>query len=137
VLGIEIGTQPGETITDRVAEIEEIFREVKKFHPEFQGEVRVQLARDPFEASGHEDLWNVVSSEIEKSIGKPVESAGANAWGDAALFQAAGIPTIMFGAQGDHFHAPEEWVSLSDLVKLGEILTSSIKRFCALPQLPV
>ncbi len=48
VLGIEIGTQPGETIQNRVAEIEAIFDEVRQLYPKFKGRVNVKLARDPF-----------------------------------------------------------------------------------------
>src|SRR5437868_3858292 len=42
VLGIEIGTQPGEHLSDRVAEIQGIFREVKESLPDFSGEVDVK-----------------------------------------------------------------------------------------------
>jgi acetylornithine deacetylase/succinyl-diaminopimelate desuccinylase-like protein len=49
---------------------------------------------------------------------------------DAALMQGAGIPTLSIGASGDHFHAPDEWVSLPDLVAVGEILERSITDFC-------
>ena len=45
---------------------------------------------------------------------------------DAALMQAAGIPTLSVGATGDHFHAPDEWVSLSELVAVGDILERAI-----------
>lgn len=131
VLGIEIGTQPGETIENRVAEIEAIFADVKQVNPDFNGRVDVKLARDPFEARGHEAIWKIVASEMEHELGKPVKAVGENAWGDAALFQDAGIPTLMFGAPGDNLHAPNEWVSLSGLVKLVNLLEASARRFCA------
>jgi acetylornithine deacetylase/succinyl-diaminopimelate desuccinylase-like protein len=129
-LGIEIGTQPGETIEDRVAEIEAIFSEVKSIYPNFNGRVEVKLARDPFEAKGHEVLWDILSSEVEKEIGHSVTPVGENAWGDAALFQDAGIPTLMLGAYGENFHAPGEWVSLSELVKLTRVMESTVRKFC-------
>ncbi len=131
ILGIEIGTQPGETIANRVAEIEDIFRQVENLHPDFQGEVRVKLARDPFEACGHEDLWAILSAEVERVIGRPAKAVGENAWGDAALFQQAGIPTLMLGAYGENFHAPDEWVAIPELIQLGEILESTILKFCS------
>lgn len=132
VLGIEIGTQPGETIADRIAEIEAIFAEVRAVHPTFRGEVRINIARDPFEAAGYERLWTIVARHTEALAGVPVQAVGLNAWGDAALFQAAGIPTLMFGAQGANLHAPDEWVSLSDLAKLVTILEASAVDFCGL-----
>lgn len=131
VLRIEIGTQPGETIENRVAEIEAIFDEVRQIYPEFKGEVQVKLARNPFEAKGHEALWDILANEVEKAIGRTVKPVGENAWGDAALFQEAGIPTLMLGADGGNFHAPQEWVSLTELTKLAVIIESTARRFCA------
>jgi acetylornithine deacetylase len=130
VLGIEIGTQPGETINDRVSEIEEFFQDVKQIYPNFKGEVQVKLARNPFEAQGHEALWKILASEVEKEIGRPVQGVGENAWGDAALFQEAGIPTLMLGAEGGNFHGPQEWVSLPELGKLANIISATVRRFC-------
>jgi acetylornithine deacetylase/succinyl-diaminopimelate desuccinylase-like protein len=49
---------------------------------------------------------------------------------DAALMQAAGIATICLGASGGELHAPNEWVSLSELVALGEILEATIRTYC-------
>ncbi|MCJ7624379.1 MAG: M20/M25/M40 family metallo-hydrolase [Anaerolineaceae bacterium] len=131
VLGIEIGTQPGETIKNRVREIKEIFAEVREIYPNFKGEVRVKLDRNPFEAKGYEDLWKVVAAEVERVHGQPAKAVGENAWGDAALFQEAGIPTLMFGAAGANFHAPNEWVSISELTKLVEITAATIQQFCS------
>jgi len=131
VLGIEIGTQPGETIENRVAEIEAIFAEVKQLYPNFVGKVDVKLARNPFEAQGHEMLWQILASEVEKEVGGVAQAVGENAWGDAALFQEAGIPTLMLGAQGSNFHAPQEWVSMPELEKLVRIMKATVSRFCA------
>lgn len=131
VLGIEIGTQPGETIQNRVAEIEMIFDEVRGLYPNFKGIVEVKLARDPFDARGHEELWKIVASEMEKETDQIPKAGGENSWGDAALFQDAGMPTLMFGAPGGNLHAPDEWVSLSGLTHLARILVGVAGRFCA------
>jgi acetylornithine deacetylase/succinyl-diaminopimelate desuccinylase-like protein len=130
VLGIEIGTQPGESIQDRVEEIEAIFADVKKSYPNFNGSVEVKLAREPFVARGHERFLDILIAELEKELGTPVETVGENAWGDAQIFQDAGIPTLMIGACGDHFHAPDEWVSISEMVKLVRIVENTAMQFC-------
>ena len=93
--------------------------------------MQVKLARNPFEAQGHETLWQVLVSEVEKGIGWSAQPVGENAWGDAALFQEAGIPTLMLGAEGGNFHAPQEWVSLPELGKLAKIIEATVQRFCA------
>jgi len=130
-LGIEIGTQPGETIEDRLAEIRSIYEDVKRSHPNFEADVEIRLARNPFEATGHEVLLQILSAEVEKETHQPVKPAGANVWADAALFQEAGIPTLMMGAQGANFHAPDEWVSIPELTKLVRIKKNTALTFCA------
>jgi acetylornithine deacetylase len=129
-IGIEIGTQPGETIADRVRDIETVFSEIREADPRFSAEVVVKLARDPFEAKGHEPLWTALDEATRAVLDRPLEPAGENAWMDAALMQAAGIPTLSVGASGDHIHAPDEWVSLSDLLAIGDILERTAIRFC-------
>ena len=129
VLGIEIGTQPGEHLSDRVAEIEAIFADIAATEPGFRGEVAVRLDRDPFLAEGHERLQEVVAAAIRRVLGHPAKITGMNAWTDAALMQAAGIPTVLVGATGGNYHAPGEWVSISEFMNLCAILEQTAVNF--------
>jgi acetylornithine deacetylase len=43
--------------------------------------------------------------------------------------QAAGIPTLLMGALGGNFHAPDEWVSVSEVVSLCSILEATAVSF--------
>ena len=130
-LGTEIGTQPGEHLSDRVTEIEGFFAEIAAGEPGFSGEVAVRLDRDPFQAQGHERLQEVLTAAMERVLGHPPKVTGMNAWTDAALMQAAGIPTLLIGATGGNYHAPGEWVSVSELVKLCAILEQAVAAFLA------
>ncbi len=129
-IGIEIGTQPGETIADRVGEIKAIFDEIRTERPSFSAKVVVKLDRDPFEARGHDALWSALAEANLAVTGRDLEAVGENAWMDAALMQAACIPTLSIGATGEHLHAPDEWVSLPELVAVGDILERAIVQFC-------
>ena len=129
VLGIEIGTQPGEHLSDRVADIEAIFEEVHELDGRFSGEVVVQLDREPFLAQGHEALYAAMDAASEEVLGKPLEPAGLNAWADSGLTQAAGVPTVMFGPLGGNFHAPEEWVSIPEVASAARIVEGAVRRF--------
>jgi len=121
-VGIEIGTQPGEDLSDRVAEIEAIFADIARTEPGFRGEVVIKLEREPFVAEGHEALQSVVAKAMTDVLGREPKITGMNGWTDAALLQAAGIPTLLIGSTGGNYHAPNEWASISELVKLCEIL---------------
>jgi acetylornithine deacetylase/succinyl-diaminopimelate desuccinylase-like protein len=130
VLGIEIGTQPGERLADRVREIEETFAECRELLPGFRGEVEVRLDRDPFRAEGHEALVEALDAAAKEAIGRAFEPVGLNAWTDAALTQAAGLPTVLLGPSGGNFHAPDEWVSIPEVTSLAEILAGAARAFC-------
>jgi acetylornithine deacetylase len=49
---------------------------------------------------------------------------------DAALVQAAGIPTVVFGPRGG-YHAAVEWVEIEQVIAAAPILAETITRFCA------
>lgn len=131
ILGIEIGTQPGETMAARVADIEAIFDDCRTRLPGFSAEIRIQVERDPFKAESHEPLLAAALAAGRRAIGRPLQEVGLNAWTDAALMQAAGIPTILFGPTGGNYHAPDEWVSLPTCVQAIEIVTATTADFCA------
>ena len=130
-LGIEIGTQPGEKLAARIADIEAIFDRCRRQIPGFSAEVSTRIERDPFRASGHEALLAAAGRATERVAGRPLEAFGMNAWTDAAFMQAAGIPTILLGALGGNFHAPDEWVSLPECLQMVEIIRLTALEMCA------
>lgn len=126
VLGIEIGTQPGETIADRVREIEAIITSVAAEMAGLSGEVEIRLQREPFLAEGHEKLLEILRRATLKNTGRDIEAVGLNAWTDAALMQAAGTPTVMLGPLGGNLHSPNEWISIPEAVASIDILVDTI-----------
>ena len=130
VLGIEIGTQPGEHLSDRVREIEAIFAEITTRFPDFRGEVKVQIDREPFMPKGYEPLFDAIVAAAEPILGHAPVAAGLNAWGDSGLCAEAGIPTLCYGVLGGNYHAPEEWVSMPQMVAAVTIVEHTIERFC-------
>lgn len=130
VLGIEIGSQPGEHLSDRVREIEAIFVELEGELDGFRAEVDVKLDRDPFRAEGHEPLHAALDAAAVVEIGAPLEPVGLNAWTDAALMQGAGIPTLLMGPLGGNFHAPDEWVSVPEVATTARLVAQAARGFC-------
>lgn len=128
-LGIEIGTQPGEHLADRVREIEQIFEEVRREEPGLEAEVQVRLDREPFCAKGHEELYEAFDAAARATMGTDLIPSGLNAWTDAALMQEAGIPTLLMGPLGGNFHAPQEWVSVPEVVALCTLVEDAAVRF--------
>jgi succinyl-diaminopimelate desuccinylase len=129
VLGIEIGTQPGEHLRDRIHDIEVIFDEVRALDPRFSGEVVVRLDREPFRAVGHEALYEALDDANVEVSNERFVPAGMNAWADSGLTQAAGVPTVMIGPHGGNFHAPDEWVSIAEVTKTARVVEGAVRRF--------
>jgi len=76
---------------------------------------------------GHLDTVGV---DAIATTGKPAQLAGASYWADAAFIAAAGIPTVLFGPDGDGAHAREEWVSLPGTVACARALIAAALDFC-------
>jgi acetylornithine deacetylase len=128
-VGIEVGTQPGERLADRVAEIEAIIDEVRVSFPGLTSEVVVRLEREPFVARGHETLLSCLERAATSTLGSPLTPTGLNAWTDAALMQNAGIPTLLLGPLGGNFHAPDEWLSVSETVAVVELMVATAREY--------
>ena len=73
---------------------------------------------------------HAIAASARDVLGRDPVAAGENAWMDAALMQGAGIATLSVGASGDHLHAPDELVSIPELVSVVEILEGTILRYC-------
>jgi len=53
---------------------------------------------------------------------------------DAALFAAAGIPTVNYGPGGAGAHEAVEWVDLDSVVQCAHVLAETARQFCAADQ---
>ncbi len=128
-LGIEIGTQPGETLQNRVDEISRIAADVAAEIPGLRAEVVVRLEREPFRARGHERLLDALQRAAIAQLGERLEEVGLNAWTDAALMQSSGTATVMMGPRGGNLHCPDEWVSVSEVVATVDLLVDAVDDF--------
>ena len=65
--------------------------------------------------------------------GTTPEETGVPYWMDAAVFAAAGIPTVNYGPSGEGAHEPVEWVDLDSLVTCARVLARCARIFGASP----
>ena len=112
-------TIPGETDEHVAAELGELLGEI-------DGEVRVVVARQPFETPPDAPVAQLVA----RHAGGP-EVVGVPFWADSALLSAAGIPTVVFGPAGEGAHAVEEWVDLASAERCAEIYSAVARELCA------
>lgn len=91
----------------------------------------VTLARDPFGIAEDAPIVRTLRQAAAGVLGAPPAVIGQGFWMDSALIAAAGIPTVVFGPCGGGAHAAEEWVDLASVERCREVLTATIRAFCA------
>jgi acetylornithine deacetylase len=52
-------------------------------------------------------------------------------WADSAFLAAAGIPTVLYGPEGEGAHADIEWVSRPGTSTAAAVLTQLAQNFCS------
>lgn len=95
--------------------------------PDLDADITVQVERDPFLAQGHEPILDALRATALEQLNTTIELSGLNAWTDAALMQRAGVPTVLMGPTGGNLHAPEEWVSIPDTLRLYNLLLGTVR----------
>ena len=121
---------PGETTEDTERDIAGLLDRCRAADPALRVSSRTTLARAPFEVADDEPIVQAVARAAADTTGKPAALAGASYWADAAFIAAAGIPTVLFGPDGDGAHAREEWVNLPGTVACAQALTAAALDFC-------
>lgn len=100
---------------------QELIEKIRALVPEVvvQGETNGSLLvvdeRNPF----LQELKRVAEATLGKEILMKIEHGAT----DARYFAEIGVPTVIFGAIGGGWHAPEEWIDLESLEQSKDILT--------------
>jgi acetylornithine deacetylase len=125
VLSVERRTEPGESADDFRRECEALVDGIDG------AEVRMGLVRPPFEVDPEADVVRAVRRAAEEVSGRAGDVYGETYWMDAALIQAAGIPTVVFGPSGEGAHSVDEWVELASVDACAEGLVVAARELCA------
>ncbi|MFL5481284.1 MAG: ArgE/DapE family deacylase [Gemmatimonadaceae bacterium] len=130
VLSIERRTLPGETADTAMKEIEEACAAVRARDSRLDARITHTTSQLPSDVSTDARIVGLLRGAME-SEGVPVSIEGMSAWTDAALLNAAGIPTICFGP-GDIglAHAAEEFVPVSEIETATRVLARVVRDWC-------
>jgi acetylornithine deacetylase len=130
VVKIERRTIPGETEAQAIREIQNLVDEIAASDPDFHAVVRSFFIREPFEVAPTAGIVKAVDKAVEKVLRRAAPHIGDTPWMDAALLQAAGIETVVFGPTGAGAHADIEWVDIESVEKLAAILVEAAIGYC-------
>ena len=125
-LEIERRTLPGETPAQVLKELHEIVERAGE-----EAEIKLMLDRPPLICSREARIAGCVRETAKKVCGRAPEEAGVAYWMDAALFAAAGMETVNYGATGAGAHEAIEWADLDSVVSCAAVLAETARGYCA------
>ena len=114
--------QPGRTIPGET--VEQVEEEPRRIAGE--AALRIIASRDLLTAQPNHPF-----AELVRTVADAGDYTGALFWTDDALFADAGIPTVVFGPAGEGAHATVEWVSLTSLARVREVVRRVAGAWCA------
>ncbi len=124
-LKVERRTLPGETREQALQELEDAVKRAGE-----EAEIRCLLHRPPLTCDRNAKVACCVRDAATAVTGRVPEESGVAYWMDAALFAAAGIPTVNYGPSGVGAHEAVEWVDLDSVVTCAQVLAEASRRLC-------
>jgi acetylornithine deacetylase len=125
-LEVERRTLPSETPDQVLDELRTVIAGAGE-----QAAVRLILAQPPLVCSRDAHIAQCVRDAATRVTGVTPKEGGVAYWMDAALFAAAGIETVNYGADGAGAHEAIEWADLDSVVTCAAVLVESAHGFCS------
>jgi len=127
VFTVERRTLPGETLEHLEADITDLIERCRPADPRITVTARTLLHRPPMETPPTAPIVQALLT----AAGPGTSVAPMSYWADSAFLAAAGIPTVLYGPEGDGAHADSEWVSRSGTSTAAIVLTRLAQDFCS------
>ncbi|TFB75459.1 M20/M25/M40 family metallo-hydrolase [Cryobacterium glaciale] len=132
VLTVERRMLPGQSPERVEAELRALFTELTVEEPQFQFALTRLVARAAFEAEPDWPIVRALGASVVRLLGRAAATRSEPFWTDAGLILEAGIPCVVFGADGEGLHADTEWADAQSVRALADILAGTITEFCGL-----
>lgn len=126
VFTVERRTLPGESLESHEADVANLLERSRPDDPRITVNARTLLLRPPMETPSD----SPIVQELLAVAGPDTAVGAVSYWADSAFLSEAGIPTVLYGPEGDGAHADEEWVSCSGTATAAAVLTRLVRNFC-------
>ena len=130
---VEKRTLPGEHAAAALAEVTALVDALRAEDPSVDATTRLRVSREAFEQDGSAttaSLAVALADRLEAAGAPRPDRVGAPYWMESALWQRAGVPTVVCGPAGGGLHSDVEWVELAQLRAYAVALATLIPRFC-------
>jgi acetylornithine deacetylase len=133
---VERRTLPGEAAADALHDVRSLVDAITSRTPGLTADVRLTHAREAWEADAAgsaAEFSTLLAEALEGAGSRHPESVGAPYWMESALWQAAGVPTVVCGPAGGGLHAIDEWVEVAQVERYAVAVTDAVGRFLEVP----
>lgn len=130
-LQVERRTLPGESRDAVAAELAALLAEAGRDAPDFAATSELFFWRDAYEIAPDQPVVTALVAALQHDQApdwRPAYTGGLG-WTDAALFGAAGIPTVIYGPAGAGAHSAEEYVTVASLGRVAATLVATAAQF--------
>jgi acetylornithine deacetylase len=127
IFTVERRTLPGETLERVEADTAGLLEQCRPADPRLNITVRTLLHRPPMETPASAPIVQALLA----AAGPGTTVAPMSYWADSAFLSTAGIPTVLYGPEGEGAHADVEWVSRSGTTTTTIVLTQLAQDFCS------
>lgn len=130
---LERRTLPGERAEDAALEAQGMLDAIAASTPGLRTGVRLTHHRQAWEADVDGPaarFTELLARQVSRS-GDVAAAVGAPYWMESALWQEAGIPSIVCGPAGGGLHAAEEWVDIEQLRRFPEAVIAATRDYLA------
>ncbi|MDP9221524.1 MAG: M20/M25/M40 family metallo-hydrolase [Actinomycetota bacterium] len=135
---VERRTVPGERAAEALAEVERLVAALWARDASVDATCRLSLAREAWQVDGSAEsteLSGLLSAGLTAAGCAVPQCFGAPYWMESALWQAAGVPTLVCGPAGGGLHADDEWVDLRQVRAYPGALASAAAAFLRRPEM--
>lgn len=130
-LRLERRLLPGEDGSTFERELEHVTGRARLADWSFQARGAITYSAPALETPNDAPIAQKLLESARAVAGERARLSGASFWTDAALLEAAGIPSVLFGPGGAGLHSRVEYVALQDVSAVAEALVKCIRAFCA------
>ena len=123
-LRVERRTLPGESPEQVAAEIRALVADIGE-----AAEVTIEFSRPPLLCDPSAPIVGAMRDAVQDVTGVAPRNKGVAYWMDAAVFAAAGIPTVDYGPTGFGAHEAVEWVEIDSVKRCADVLVRGAERY--------
>ncbi len=130
---LERRTVPGESAAGALDDVRAMLAELTAADPTVSAEARLVTWRDGWQLGtdpATERLVGLFTAALPRHGAAAPAQVGFPYWMESAMWQAAGIPTLVCGPAGGGLHADHEWVDLAQVRAYAGALVDVVGGFC-------